>query len=360
MALKFASLANKFSSLKTSNNIKLGLSGRTGSERAAKMAQIDLDGNPLTDVSEQVAELFIDKGFAKHKASFVKGLGVCVVVENVPTGTTGTEYLPLPMKKVEEFKTPIANWPKSITNKATKTMAPDFELVKLSEDGKGTVVAKAVEKDGSWLMAKYDRPIYKQYVNGYGEVITTAKANGEARVGVKTDEEGNYVETFSKNAYCALGSYGLFPAQAVSASGTKIAGSEGIYIVAGSNDDSLFAKVKAAASAGKFSIKSMLKVLTHPTFGIASNSDLTSAGALKKGRIKIDTTACKIQVFDGNNVINDEFSKLISDRPAFKLGKFRAVGVRAGSLEEAVLVENRETKKEIAKAIITEDADDIF
>jgi len=337
-------------------NISLGHASRRGGESVAKMAQISLFGEPLVGVSEQVARLDFDKGFAKHRAAYVEGLGFCVAIPNEATDKTTTVTMPLPMKKVEDFVTPIEKFPTSIMNKGTKNMYPDFELIK--HDDKGNVIAKAVEENGNWSLAKYNMPVYKQRVNQYGESISILTSRNEKRVGVLKDNIGTYLENTNKFTFCALFSIAIVPGFAVSASGTKIQGSDGLYIVRGNNEDKEFQKVTAGGSAAKFSIGSLVKLITHPSYGIASSSDLTNDGYLKQGSCKIDTKGTRINAYNSDLTINTEFSKVISDRSAFRLSAFKAKGVRAASLEDSIVEGAKETKKEITVKVL--EANDIF
>lgn len=348
------SLKSKFEVKKVTTS--LGHASRTGTESVAKMAQISLLDEELIGVSEQVAKLDFDKGFAKHRAAYVKGIGFCVVVPNELTSKTTTVTMPLPFKKVEEFKTPVDKFPTSIMNKGTKNMYPDFELVK--HDAAGNVVAKAVEENGNWSLAKYNMPVYKQRVNQYAEPITKVTNRGEDRIGVLEDEESTYLEVTNKYAYCALATVTIVPGFQVSSGGTKIQGTDGLYLITGDSEDKLFQKVTAGSSAAKFSVKSLTKLLTHPSFGIASSSDLTASGALKQGSCKIDTKSTSIQVYNSDSVVDKEFSKTIADRPAFRLSGFKAKGVRASSLEASVLADSKDSKKAIAASIVGDS--DIF
>ena len=322
MALQISSLKNKLAFKQTTVN--LGHASRKGGEAVAKMAQYDIEGNELVGVSEQVPVLDFDKGFAKHRAAFVKGLGFCVAVPNEATDKTTTVRLPLPMKKIIDFKTPIEKIPAAIVNKGTKAEMPDFELVKHDEAGK--VTAKAVEVDGNWVLEKYNVPVFKQRYNPYGEPISQMTNKGEERKGIMADEDGFYLEVTSPYTYCALSSLTIVPGYAVSASGTKIKDSDGLYLLQGAVEDSSFQKVDASGSAGKFSIKSLMKVITHPTFGIANSSDVVG-GLLKRGSAKIDTTPQTIHVYNSDNVVDAVFSKEVSDRKAFKLNTFKAKAV---------------------------------
>ena len=356
-----ANNANILGSLKHKFNFKpvtasLGHASRTGSESAAKMTQLDLDGNPLSGVSEQVAKLDFDKGFAKHRAAYVQGLGFCVAVKNEPTDLTMTVNMPLTMKKVEDFKTAVEKFPKSIVAKGTNNMFPDFELVK--HDDKGNLIAAAVENNGTWSLAKYNMPVYKQRITDQGEPITKVTVRGEERVGVKEDENGFYLETSSEYTHVALAGITIVPGFAVSASGTKIQGTDGLYLINGDRTSAQFQTVTPGASAAKFSIKSLTKLLTHPSYGIATSSDLTGQGVLKQGSCKIDTKEYTIHVYNSNNEVDKEYSKAISDRPAFRLGDYKAKGTRASSLEEVVATEAKATKKEAAKIVLNVNDDD--
>jgi hypothetical protein len=341
------SLKNQFTVKKTTTS--LGHASKRGTETVAKMAQIGLMETELEGVSEQIARLDFDKGFAKHRAAYVKGLGFCVAVPNELTNKTMTITMPLPMKKVEDFKTSVDKFPTSIMNKGTKNMYPDFEFIK--HDESGNVVSKAIEDNGNWSLAKYNMPVYKQRVNQYGEPIAEQTNRGEERIGVLKDEEGIYLETSSKYAHCALASVTIVPGFQISASGTKVQGTDGLYLITGDNDDKAFQKANAGTSAAKFSIKSLVKLITHPSFGIANSSDLTTTGTLKQGSCRIDTKPSTINVYNSDSVVDKEFSKVISDRPAFRLTTFRAKGVRASSLEASLLENSKATKESVAKTI---------
>lgn len=350
------SLKSKFAVGKVTTS--LGHASRAGGESVAKMAQLDIMGNVLEGVSDQVARLDFDKGFAKHRAAYVQGLGFCVVIPNEPTDKTTTVTMPLPMKKIEKFTTPIEKFPTAIMNKGNKNEYPDFEFIK--HDEAGNVVSKAVETNGIWSLAKFNMPVYKQRVNGYAEPISKLTHTGVDRLGVLEDADGAYLEVTSENAYCALSSITIVPGYTVSPSGAKVQGTDGLYLINGAAEDKAFQKVTAAASAAKFSIKSLSKLLAHPTYGIATNSDFVQGGYIKTGSAKIDTKPCSIHVYNSDNEVDKEFSKVISDRPAFRLNAFRAKGVRASSLEAVVVTESANTKKEVANKVLQVADNDIF
>lgn len=340
--------------------VNLGHATRTsagGGTTVAKMAQIGLDGEELVGVSEQRPVIEFEGGDAKHRAAYVQTLGRLVAIPNESNGTTTTLYFPLKNKKIEDFKVSPAQFPKSIVDKATKTTAPDFEFIQ--HDDKGNVIAKAVEVDGTWKLAKYNMPQYKQRYNKYAEPITKMTPRGEERVGVLEDADGCYIVTEKAYTYCTLASITLVPGFEVSNGGTKIQGTDGIYLVYGATGDSKFTSITPTASAGKFSIKSLMKVLTHPSYGIASSSDVAN-GVLIEGKCAIDTKERTIKVYDSEGQVNEAYSKEISDRKCFKLGKFVGKGRRSATLAESISEENVAIKKEVIAAVSKTNVEDIF
>jgi hypothetical protein len=357
-AFNLNSLKSQFA-LKTTT-VNLGHASRQGGESAAKMAQIGIDGNPLTHVSEQKNIIEFEGGNAKMRCFFAEGVGRGFSIINEPTGKTTTVYLPLPTKKIEDFKTPVDKFPTSAVAKGNGKDLPDFELVKMDEEG--NIVAKAEEVNGNWYLAKYNQPTYKQKYNNYGEPITAKTSRGEDRTGVLVDADGSfYIEIPQEATHVALNSITVVPGFAVSASGSKINGTDGLYVIYGDNSDSRFSKINATASAGKFSIRSLTKVLTHPSFGIAAASDTSEAGVLKQGKCSIDTKGVKIKVYNSKGEIDEAYSKEINDREGYRLGKFTSKGQRAVTLEDTVSTEGKAAKQEVLKAVAgTASVEDIF
>ena len=256
MAFNLDSLKSKFALKATTVN--LGHASRQGGETAAKMAQIGIDGEELKYVGEQKNVIEFDGGDAKMRCFYAEGVGKGISIPNEPTGKTTTTYFPLNSKKVELFVTKLEQFPASAIASGNSKEVPDFELVK--KDDEGNIIAKAEEINGKWLLAKYNQPTYKQKYNGYGEPITQKTDKGEDRKGVLEDVDGTfYVETTSEATHIALNSVTIVPGYATSASGAKIAGTDGLYVVYGNVSDGRFSKITANTSAGKFSIRSLTK-----------------------------------------------------------------------------------------------------
>lgn len=315
-------------------NLDLGIASRATSSRSVKVSQVDFNGKLLPEgVSEQSFELLSRGDLLVHRFAYHEEFkGFAQIVHNDLSGNYGTKPMPAPLKKVTEFKTPIASIPETVRNTEKGGKMIDFEYQDIDE-ATGKVLAEVKELDGKFVKYVYNQPLYKEFYLNSGQIYTSEYK------GVIKDTDGRYYkEVFDElNFICSVG-IGLFNGVELNENGTPKIGTEGTYMVVGARSDKNFFAGNPGASGVRFTIKSIMKsVLAHPKLGVVK-PDIISKGVLPEGKFSVNKgVACAIYNADGE--IAQKFTGKKGDpRLGYKLSEFKIKGIRKTTEVENIAV----------------------
>jgi len=342
---------------------------KTGNKTSATISlePIDMNGEPLVGVNEQLPIIKVEGGKAKHLSAYYKNQ-IAYSVINEFSGRTGTELgMLMPTKNIKDFK--IDELSEDVLASEKNGKIVDFEWKELDKDGKVIAEAKCIDvtnKDGvtsrKWYKHFYNAPIYlERFDNRGGEI--KEEFRGKKREQVKRDAKGTYIETFSKYNYIAPNAIGIYPGQKVTDSGTLIDNTKGIYLVVTAKGTEGSVMPTPRKTSTTFSIAGMINnVLAHPVFGIMEGEHINEDGGVVKGKIKLSVKPTRIRLFD----VDGNPDVIIED--AFRLESFRAKKTRTATTVEDAANTKEVIKNDLAQvpnaesapAVITDEDEDLF
>lgn len=300
--------------------------GNTGNVKVS-VPQVDKDGQPLSEyVNSQKHLIEVEGRIFKFKGAFLGDYDLCGIVENLPTGETGTQYLPAKTVKI----TPdldLETLPQHVKDTASKG-----RIVDPNYEGEGQY-NKYI--DGSWKLVKENVEVYLQTINGKGDDLPE-------------DDRKKVFSPYTPFIKCGVGFFNGVPV----ADGKNVKGKEGTLMVFGDYEDRMFNTPNAASYGAKISAATHMGMLAHSTYGIVKDVDLNANG-FPKGSIKVDNTkyeACRIYMADGT------LSEIIH-LPCYRLGDFIAKGTRKVATDAAA---ETELKVEEEVSAIKEETTDAY